>query len=171
MPFRYYDPRNGKIAALRMDACSWGLDATSSAVATNGIWTGFSNGTISISSNLSGDSRPDMGSGGAPPVGPGGPPVVDNETVVDRGSLAWEVNVNIQTAVIKNFWGDNGVLPILPTDLTANPGATLTMWCTGFIVEPGDLLDTDGNGGIPLELNGNLIVTGATFIDSDLFAA
>lgn len=170
MPFRFYDPRNGKISALRMDACSWGLDASEGVVATSGIWGGFSNGTITVPSNLSGNSRPDMGGGGTPPVGPGGDISVNNETVVDSGSYYWDVNIEIMTAVIKDFWGDNGILPITPTDLVAEPGATLTVWCAGFIVGPGDLLDTEGDGGIPIEFSGSLVTAGATVIDADLFA-
>lgn len=170
MPFRYYDPRSGKILAMRMDACTWGLDAQESIVGFSGIWGGFSNGTITIPSNLSGNSRPDMGGGGAPPVGPGAPPSVGGETAVDSGSYAWEVNVGIAASALLDFWGETGVQPILPTDTTYDFSSTLTVWCAGLIVAAGDLLDADGNGDIPIEYGGNLVVDGATVVNGDLFA-
>ena len=170
MPFRYHDPRNGRLMAMRMDACAWGVDQNAALVATNGIWGGYSNGTVSIPNNLVGDSRPDMGSGGTPPVGPGAPPSVEGETAVENGNLSWEVNVDITLSVIKDFWGETGVQPILPTDTTYDFSATLTIWCAGIIVATGGLVDTDGNGSIPLEYGGNLVTVGATVVDGDLFA-
>lgn len=170
MPFRYFDPRNGRLMAMRMDACTWGIDKEGAVVATSGIWSGYSNGTVSIPNNLIGDSRPDMGSGGLPPAGPSTPPSVGGETSVDSGSYAWEINVSIAPSAVIDFWGETGVQPILPTDTEYEFSATLTVWCAGLTVAAGDLLDTDGTGGIPLEYGGNLVVDDATVVDGDLFA-
>lgn len=172
MPFRYYDPKKGKIIAMRMDACSWGIDSEQSIVTTNGIYLGISDGTISIPRNLVGDSRPDMGSGTLPPAASDGPPSVGGETIVDQGSYGWVVNVNIGVSAVKSFYGEDGILPISPSgenlQFTVHPYTTV--WCDGIIVAPGDLLDTNGNGGIPLEYGGNLVVSGATVINADVFA-
>jgi len=61
-PFRYADTQNNTIAAMRMDACSWGVTSEEAIVVMNGVWNGFSSGTLSLGSNLVGNSTPDMGS-------------------------------------------------------------------------------------------------------------
>lgn len=171
MPFRYYDPRKGKILAMRMDACTWGVDGDETVVSTNGIFLGISNGTLNIPRNLVGDSRPDMGSGTQPPSPADGPPAVGGETFIDQGNYAWVVNVNVAASAAMNFWGESGVLPQPPSgeDLQFTVRPYATMWCSGIIVSPGGLLATNGNGSIPLEYLGNLVVDGATVIDSDVF--
>jgi hypothetical protein len=171
MPFRYSDPRKGKILALRMDATTWGVSSTESVVATNGIWCGISNGSLTIGSNLVGNSVPNL-SGGAPvpPVAPSTPPSVGGETSVNAGALAWEVNIEIGIDLQKNFWGENGVFPAMPTDLDITVVPTLTVWCTGFVVQTGDLLATGPGGSIPIDYNGSLLTTGATVVDADLFS-
>lgn len=60
MSFRYYDPKKGKLIAARMDATTWGVNPQESAFVTNGIWTAFTNGTVTIPSNVTGNSIPDM---------------------------------------------------------------------------------------------------------------
>ena len=60
-PFRYVDNGNSKISAMRMDACSWGVTSEEAIVVMNGIWNGFSNGTLVLGDNLTGNSSPDMG--------------------------------------------------------------------------------------------------------------
>lgn len=60
MPFRYADTANNRIVAMRMDACTWGVTQDEAIVVTNGIWNGFSSGTLNLGSNLVGNSRPDM---------------------------------------------------------------------------------------------------------------
>lgn len=172
MPFRYYDPKKGKVIAMRMDACSWGLDSSQAIVATNGVFMGISNGTISVPRNLVGDSRPDMGSGVLPPAPVDGSPSVGGETIIDQGSYGWVVNINIGASIVKNFWGEDGIVAIPPSgeDTQFNVHPYTTVWCSGLIVAAGDLLGTNGNGGIPLEYNGSLVVSGATVIDGDVFA-
>lgn len=172
MPFRYYDPKKGKIIAMRMDACSWGVDGQQAIVSTNGVYLGTSNGTLTIPRNLQGDSRPDMGSGTLPPAPSGGLPSVSGETAIDQGNYAWVVNINVAASVVKNFWGEDGVTEQLPTgeDTKFNVRPYVTVWCSGLVVAANGLLDTNAHGGIPLEYNGNLVVTGATVIDGDVFA-
>lgn len=171
-PFRYYDPRKGKVLAMRMDACSWGIGTDEAVVTTSGIWIGVSNGTVTIPKNLVGDSRPDMGGGTLPPVTPGPPPSVEGETSVDLGSFAWEVNIDIMTSVTKNFWGETGVFPILPSleNRTIQVKPVFTVWVRGFIATAGSLLSTEDDGSIPLSYNGSLLTVGATIVNADLFA-
>lgn len=168
-PFRYSDPSKGKIIAMRMDATAWGVSQEESAFVTNGLWIGTSNGTITIPDNLVGNSLPDMGSGGTPPT-PIVPPSVDNETDVDSGSFSWNVDVFFGTSIEMVAWGNDGVVPILPSDLDYNIHQTMTCFVAGLIVGPGDILATDGDGSIPLDANGSLIVADATVVNPDLFS-
>ena len=62
MPFRYYDPTRQVLMAMRMDACSWGVSQEQAAFVTEGLWNGFSNGTVSLPSNVIGNSSPDKDS-------------------------------------------------------------------------------------------------------------
>jgi hypothetical protein len=61
MPFRYYDPRVGKILAFRMNASSWAMDSDECIISTDGIFLGETNGTIAEPSNLVGnETRPEL---------------------------------------------------------------------------------------------------------------
>ena len=170
MPFRYSDPSKGKVLALRMDATSWGVSSTESAFVTNGIWIGFSDGTVTIPSNLVGNSRPNMGGGGAPPT-PIVPPSIDDESGVDSGSFAWNVDVFMSTSIGMVAYGNDGVLPPPPSDLDVQTHQALTVFVEGLIVGAGEILSTGAGGSIPLDLAGSLIVANATVVDSDLFSA
>lgn len=169
MPFRYSDPKKGKVIALRMDATSWGVSPTESAFVCNGIWIGVSDGTVTSPSNVLGNSKPDMGSGVVPPPAVV-PPSIDGETNVNSGAFSWVVNVFLSTSVGLNAYGNDGVLPPAPSDITAQGNQTFTAFVEGLIVEAGDVIATDSGGSIPVDLAGSLIVADATVIDSDLFA-
>ena len=171
MPFRYVDPTNDKIIAMRMDACTWGVTKNESIVVFNGMYIGASDGTLTIGNNLVGDSRPDVGSGTTPPAGQDPPPSITGETYVNSGNFYFEVDVELALDVTMSPTGNDGVLPKNPTDLSAQVEMTFVAFVSGAIVGPGDLLDSDGTGGIPLEYNGSLIVVNATVIDDDLFSA
>jgi|14BtaG_2_1085337.scaffolds.fasta_scaffold00189_13 hypothetical protein len=169
MPFRYCDPSKNKIVAMRMDATTWGVSRDESAFVTNGLWIGFSNGTLTIPSNLVGDSRPDMGSGTQPPVAPVSSAIV-NETSIDSGSFSWNVDVELQFSCELKAYGNDGIVPVIPLDLSYNAYATMTCFAEGAVVAAGDLLATDGTGSVPLEYAGSLVVTDATVVDADLFS-
>jgi len=182
-PFRYYDPSKGRLVAMRMDATSWGIDASGSALVTNGVWIGFSNGVVTIPSNLVGNSTPDMsakingvhpGTGGtanpAPPVDVV-PPTVEDENSVDSGSFAWDVDVNFSFESTALTYGIDGVVAPPPEPLALNPRITAACYVRGSIVGPGQILAVNSDGSIPIELNGQLIVADATVIDYDVFAS
>lgn len=175
MPFRYYDAANNRLIALRMDATTWGVSREESSLVTNGMWIGYSNGTVTIPENLVGNSQPDMtippGQGGTP-TSPTAvvPPSVDNETAVDSGNLAWIVNVEINLSTQMVAFGNDGVVPILPSDLNVSTSFSFACYVDGIIVAPGDLLATESNGSIPLNAGGQLVVVGATIIDANLFS-
>jgi len=183
MPFRYYDPRKDKLMAMRMDACTWGVDAEGAALVVNGIWVGNSNGTVSIPNNVVGASRPDMSGPSAtfppyqnnptptptPPPGTN-PPSVDDETTVDSGALAWVVSVDLSLQASALTYGNDGIVPPALDPQEVQTNLTFTAWCTGFIVTSGDLAMTDPSGSIPSELGGSLITDGATLVVSDLFS-
>jgi hypothetical protein len=166
MPFRYYDPSKEKLIAMRMDATTWGVDSTGAVLATNGIFLGYSNGTIVIPSNLTGDSRPDMGSGTVPPVGSGGDPTISNETSVDMGTLIFEVNVHFMLQDMAIF--SDPRLPLVSPQ-TLEVHSAFTCFVSGFILEPGNILSTDGTGSIPIEYGGNLVTQGAVIVDANIF--
>lgn len=180
MPFRYYDPKKGKVLAMRMDATSWGVTKDESAFVTNGIWCGVSNGTITLPENVLGASTVTDGGSIDPlttaPNGPVSPPpavvvppVVDNETSVDNGTYTWVVKVDIMFKAIMTGLNDNGVQPPLAADQVVQEYQAMVAYCQGSVVTTGSLLSADSTGGIPYELNGTLITEGATVITADLF--
>lgn len=169
MPFRYADTARGKVLAMRMDATTWGVSPTESALVTNGMWIGDSNGTVTSPENLVGNSRPDMGGGGAPP-GAIVPPSIDGETAVNSGAFAWNVDVHIMTQLVTPVYGNDGVVPTLPTDTTHNAYWTSTCFVEGIVVQAGDVLATSTNGSIPLDYKGSLLTATATIVTADLFA-
>ena len=169
VPFRYCDPSKNKILAMRMDATTWGVTTDESAFVTNGIWIGFSDGTLTEPDNLVGDSLPDMGSGTVPPA-PVVPPSVDDENAVDSGSFSWVVDVFFNFTTEINDPGNDGIIPVLPADFSFNAYFTTTCFVSGLIVESGDLLTADADGSIPLNYAGSLVTVDATVVVADLFS-
>ena len=170
-PFRYYDSANGEVVAMRMDGCSWGIDQEGAAVVIQGVWIGSSNGSVTLPNNLVGNSSPDLGGGGPTPPPAVVPPSVDNETSVDSGALAFIVNVFFGTGATMTPAGNaDGVVNVIPTDLSYTLKMGFIASVSGLILEPGGLLDGDGNGGIPLENQGNMVASSATVVNDDLFA-
>jgi len=168
VPFRYYDSQNDELIALRADAASWGVTKEESVMVCDGMFQGFSSGSVSVGDNLTGDSRPDMGGGTTPPTAPSGPPTVTNDNVGQ--SFAFRVRVDLYLNTSATVYFPNGVSLINPTDLTGQVEQSLVTYCTGFVVSTGGLLEAEGNGSIPVDYNGSLITSGATIIESDLFA-
>lgn len=166
MPFRYYDAKKNKVMAMRMDATNWGVDSEGSALVTNGIWIGYSDGTVTVNRNLSGDSRPDMGSGTTPPAASPGEPTISGETFVDSGSYAFEVDVHMMLQDLVDW-----IPPAKFADASYDMQAyqTLTVWCAGLTVTAGDVLGVNPDGSIPLDYNGSLVTANATVVDADLF--
>lgn len=174
MPFRYYDTTNGELSAMRMDACSWGVDQEGAAVVTNGIWIGKSDGTVTLPQNLVGNSSPDLGPGTPSPTPPPAvvPPSVDNESTVDSGAMTFIVNVYFGTSFTMTPGGENdGVVTTIPADLSYITNQGFISQVAGLVVEPGSLLSRDGNGGIPAVYTGNLLTEDAVVVNGDLFAA
>jgi len=169
MPFRYADTSNNKISAMRMDACAWGVTQDEAIVVTNGIWLGFSSGTLNLGSNLVGNSRPDMsGNTPTPPTPPALPPTIDNDLVGQSFEFVVNVELNLSSSVFT--YTEGGVTKPNPTDLNALLEQTIVPYCTGFVVATGGLLATDGTGSIPVEYNGSIVTGTATVVDADLFA-
>lgn len=166
MPFRYYDVNQDVLMAMRMDATTWGVGVEGAVLATNGIWVGDSNGSVTIGSNVVGDSRPDMGSGGAPPSGPSSPPSVSGETSVVSGAYAFDVNVHF--ALGANVDINESVSQGLASE-TIDTYSTFTCFVGGLIVQSGGLLATDANGSIPIEYLGSLVTSTATIVAADIF--
>lgn len=164
-PFRYFDPVNQKAIAMRMDGTTWGVTSTESGFVTRGLWVGTSNGTITIPSNLTGDSRPDMGSGTTPPSAVVGISIT-NETVVNTGAFSWTIDVVFSTSVDVDYTIQTPYEPTM--DISTYWTSAYTV--SGYIVTPGSLLATDSTGSIPLDYNGSLLVQTATIIDGDVFA-
>ena len=181
MPFRYYDPKKGKVLAMRMDATTWGVTSTESAFVTNGIWIGKSNGTVTIPQNVLGASTVVSGGDGDPlTTNPGGattpppavvvPPVIDNETVVDNGTLAWVIKVDLMAKATVEARNGNGIQPPSLGDQYVENFQTMVAYCRGMVVETGSLISATGTGSVPLEAGGSLITAGAVVVTEDLFA-
>ena len=167
--FRYYDPSSDQVLAMRMDATVWGVDVNESALVTNGVWIGVSNGSVTIPRNLQGNSRPAV-DGPSEPAPLPVPPSIEGEDSVDSGTYAWTVDVYFSTGCSADSFGNDGVTPIPPgaTDLKVQLMTGISV--SGLIVGPGDLIETENNGSIPLESLGNLVVVDATVVNADLFA-
>jgi len=171
-PFRYSDPSKNSVTAMRMDATSWGVTGRECLLTTSGLWIGVSNGTVSVPSNLVGNSTPSLGDGPViPPPGAGGPPTIDNETSVSPGALAWNVDIHIYTETPVIVYGDrDGVIPPLPTDTDARIHSTFMCYVRGQMTEAGQLASASGNGDIPNELGGSLLTATSVVVDDDLFS-
>ena len=180
MPFRYYDPKKGKVLALRMDATSWGVTKDESAFVTNGIWCGVSNGTVTLPQNVLGASTvtdggsidplttvPNGATAPAPPVVV--PPVIENETEVDNGSFVWVIKVDLMLKSTVEAINDNGVQPPPPAPEVVQHFQSMVAYCQGSVVQAGGLLSADATGGVPIENGGTLITAGATLVTADLF--
>lgn len=181
MPFRYYDPKKGKVLAMRMDATTWGVTGTESAFVTNGIWVGKSNGTVTLPQNVVGASTVTDGGSidplttapngpSAPAPAPVVPPVIDNETNVDGGTYAWVVKVNLSFSASAQAHNDNGVQPPSIGDQYVQHYQTMVAYCQGMVVATGGLLSPTASGGVPVENGNSLITDGATVVTADLFA-
>ena len=186
MPFRFADTANDRILAMRMDACAWGVNQQEAIVVTNGIWLGFSTGTLSAGSNLVGNSRPDMspglGSGTdavggidagtpspQPPTTPDPPPVIDDDLVGRSYEIDVDVFLYLDTSMFTYF--DDGISTPNPTDMEANIEQAIVPYVEGFVVETGGLLETEGSGSLPSEYAGSLVTASAVVVDADVFAA
>ena len=176
MPFRYADTANNTISAMRMDACAWGVDQEESLVVINGIWIGFSSGSLSMGSNLVGNSRPDMtppspgGGGGTPGPAPTPQPVPDIDNDQVGQSFAFVVDVDMYLQSYAFTYSVDGVRPPENTDFDIDTEISIVPYVDGFIVASGGLLSTTGTGNIPVEANGSLVTSGATVVNGNLFS-
>jgi len=158
MPFRYYDALNDELLGMRMDACSWGVTSDGAVVGVDALWTGVSDGTVTLPDNLVGNSQPIVDGG------------VDGETDVNDGAYSFVVDVSWYSSSTMVAPGADGLVPEMPSDLTYEMNAGFICFCAGLVVETGSLLSGDGNGGIPIELGGNLLTDSAVLVEEDLFA-
>jgi len=186
MPFRYYDPQKNVVMAMRMDATSWGVSTDESAFVTEGVWIGYSNGSVSMPSNVVGNSSPDMdaASNGMNPHGNGGntnpgsptpPPSpiladIDGETYVDSGPVVLSIDVHMGFSAILDTATPDGTQPGLPDFGSVLVRRSMTAWVAGMIVSPGDLLTPLPSGSIPVSYYGSVVVADATIVDGDLFS-
>lgn len=170
-PFRYTDTQNNKIVAMRMDACAWGVTPEEAIVVTNGIWNGFSNGSLVIGNNLTGNSTPTFdGSDPAAPPAADPPPSIGDDVVGQ--SFAFEIDIELRLEDIMSFYGADGVSapnPEFPETYTVD--MTLVPFVGGVVVTAGDLLETTGSGSIPLEYGGLLVTENATVVNANVFSA
>ncbi len=169
MPFRYCDQEKDRILALRMDSCSWGVTPTASAVVTNGIWIGNSDGTLVPLSNLSGNSTPSLDEDPpTPPVGPSAPPSINNEVYTSSGPISFVFTVHIGTKVLFPFDEAQSIASVnepIETDIYQ----TFVCFMSGLVVAPGNLLGTTSTGSVPIGAGGSLVTAGATIIIPELF--
>lgn len=172
MPFRYADTLNNTIVGLRMNACSWACSKDAAVVGTDGVWTGFSIGSLNAGTNIVGNSSPDMGSGSTPPPNPTPtPPSITNDVVTYDIAEVIEVDFWIEINAVS--YGADGILPTLPSldDSTFVMETSIVVFINGAVVEPGTILQTTGAGGMPIGSNGSLITSSTTIVTPNLFQA
>ena len=104
------------------------------------------------------DPDPDV-----PEPAPNGPNLPVNR------SYRLTIDVPFFLDISMKFSGSDGVIPIPggPQDVIQNQ--TLVIWCGGSITEPGALI-SDGDGGVILTEDGDMIVDDSLVIIEDLFA-
>ena len=188
MPFRYVDPFNDKISAMRMDATTWTVDNSGSVFSTNGIWIGDSNGSLGISPNVQGvENAPTPGfadTTGLPypaqnvsGTGGGGAGstltrnvVIQNETYIDFGDYVetFEVFVGKTIEMDLTIQGVGQVISFPVNNILNN--ITEVMYVRGEVVTAGDTIDATNNGGIPAAQGDTLLTDDFTIVTEDLFA-
>jgi len=173
MPMRFSDVDGGVVQAMRMDACQWGVTLNESFVGFNGIWQGTSNGTVTVTSNVQGNTTP--GGSPAPDPGPGPSIEITDETAVDGGSyiIVVQQNMNLTANIAGAGPGGRPIVPNNPPGLdglnTINLN-TMVSYVAGVVAGPGGVLATAGNGSIPVEYNGSLITSVGAIVINDVFA-
>lgn len=169
MPFRYCDQEKGKILALRMDACSWGVAPNESSVVTNGIWIGDSDGVLALPSNLYGNSTPSLDEDPpTPPTGSSAPPSVNDENYVTAGPIGFVFTIDIGTKVLFPFDEAQSIVSVnVPIEVDLY--STFICFVSGLVVAPGNLLGTTSTGSVPISAGGSLVTSGATIITAELF--
>lgn len=190
MAFRYVDNSKNEIVVMKMDATVWGADLSSSGFVTNGMWSGFSNGTATVPNNLYGNATPSMdiptggggGGGGGSTVifPPTSPPPTDPDGNANQTGDTWQPDPSDPT--ILYVWdGTQWVLvpPIVdpdtpaaqpPTDLEVgdvwqNASGTLYIWDGTQWVESTNA----GTGVVPptTRPNGSPLQVGDTWVDDE----
>lgn len=167
--FRYADTANDTVSAMRADACTWGVTQEEAIVVMNGIWLGFSSGSLIVPENLSGNSRPVVGGSPIPPSGPGVPPYISNDIVGQ--DVAYEVDVNLYLDASMFTYFADGISNPNPSDLTGLVEQAIVPYVTGFVVETGGLLEIGGTGTIPVEYGGSFVTATANVVNADVFDA
>ena len=203
MPFRYYDPYADEYFAYRMDATSWTVTSSGSALATSAIWVDNMSGRPSIPDNLVGNGAPIIDTPTLPPLPdpePGVPPWIEpqpepgengpdepddlseepdtpdnepepdpDEDIIDR-IYRLTIDVPMYIEMHMQYPGSDGVRPIPELDVDVYMRQTLVTWCGGSVTEPGALVNVDGDGGVLLTDEGDMIVDSDKIVIEDLFA-
>ena len=186
LSFRYFDPPTNRILAMRMDAVTWGISPTETALSTNAIYLGQSNGTVQVPgdgggalNNTVGDAtpiinEPDPSSGNAsgagsstavePPPPVPQPPQVDQETAIDQGDFLMDIEVYISLSQIQTELIGPGI-SIEKHTLTISDESQLVVYLTGQVVEDGDTLAVGPGGSIPYSYDGSLLTTDAVILE------
>ena len=181
MPLYYSDPKRDHLMTMRMDACAWGADAEGCAVVFNGLWTGWSNGTVVLGSNLYGVGTPVI-----PPKKAGAmfslpinfsdddpnavtPPTVEGETEISSGPLLFDIDIDFAFGASVMWYGNDGVIPILEPETLEAIEMTFTCWIDGQLTGPGSFYSPSSTGGLPVATNGLLVTDSALILNPDLF--
>ena len=109
-PFRFCDPVSSEIIGMRMNASNWAVTTDAAVVTTDGMWTGFSSGTLVVGTNVVGDSTPDMSGAGQPSV--------TSATTTTKAISDISTKVNVMTP--GNYYS-------VPTLATSGSGEGLTV--------------------------------------------
>lgn len=167
--FRYYDPKADELMALRMDATTWGVDQSGCVLVTSAIWVYDLLGTVTIPSNIEGDSTPVI-DGDEPADGGGdGGDIVVEEDGITNASFVFNVNLNFYVEVDFTPTGDTGIRTPPPQPETIRMQQTFVTWCSGVLSQPGALVTLDQDGSVPLSASGNIIVDDSLVVTLDLF--
>lgn len=99
--------------------------------------------------------------------------VITGETYVNSGTLAFSVDVQLMTAITVVTLND-GVGIVKPNAFDISDIQVLNLhsnvvYVAGLVAAPGEVLKTEGNGGIPISYNGTLLTNIGGIVVGDLF--
>ncbi len=167
--FRYYDPKTDELMALRMDATTWGVDQNGCILVTSAIWIYDLLGSVTIPSNIEGNSTPVID--GDEPADGGGDAgeIVVIEDGITNASFVFNVDLSFYMDVNFTPTGETGIRTPPPTPETVRMKQTFVTWCSGVLSQPGALVTLDRDGSIPITSGGNVIVDDSLILVLDLF--
>lgn len=96
-------------------------------------------------------------------------PAIINETFVNKGSIGFDVRINMACSFEVSMLGGDGTYKRSDDSYDIDLYFTTAMYISGIIVESGDLVGLTPEGNVPAEFNGRLLTTDAVVVVPEIF--